>query len=114
MAATRALAVALVALAAGGAPAASLGAPAPPRPVIDQYIEQIPTAEGPVAPGADENRRPLPADVGQEVEQRGGADAGPLTTIATSSRYGAPQRRPAPAPAPEEATTPATRSEERL
>jgi hypothetical protein len=110
MARARVLAVVLVALAGAIEPAASLAAPAPPVPAIDQYIEQIPTAEGPIAPTAQESSRPLPADVGREVEEQGGADAGPLTAIATSSRYGAPQRRPAPAPDPEEATAP-TREE---
>lgn len=94
MAAPRVLAVALAAL-AGATPSASLAATAPPLPVVDQYIEQLPTAEGPVAPNTDENR-PLPTTVVQQVEQQGGADAGPLTEISTSSRFGAPQRRPAP------------------
>ena len=34
--------------------------------------------------------QPLTAEVGREVEAKAGSDAGALTKIATSSRYGAP------------------------
>jgi hypothetical protein len=101
MATARTLALVLAAVATGVAPAPAPAAPPPPeRPVIDQYIEMIPTAEGPSSPRAEEERQPLPAAVGREIREQAGEDAGALTEIATSSRYGAPQR-PQPAPEPQ-------------
>ncbi len=104
----RTLALVLAAVAPGGAPAAAPAATPPPEwPVIDQYVEMIPTAVGPSSPRGEEERQPLPAGVGREIQEQAGADANALTEIATSSRYGAPQRQ-APAseaPAPEPART---------
>src|SRR5687767_11026731 len=110
MATARTLALVLAAVATGWAPASAPAAPPPPeRPVIDQYIEMVPTAGGPASPRAEEERQPLPADVGREIREEAGEDAGALTEIATSSRYGAPQS-PAPtrdqAPEPEPAEEP--------
>lgn len=113
MGALRALTVIVAAVTAAAVSAASQAAtPVPPRPVVDQYVELVPTAEGPSSPRAEEERQPLPMEVSRRVEEQAGPDADALTTIATSSRYGAPQeisppdeaRAPRPtAPEPEPA-----------
>src|SRR5688500_16141999 len=97
----RTLALVFAAVATGGAPASAQSATPPPDwPVIDQYIEMIPTAEGPASPRAEEEREPLPPEVRREIQEQAGTDADALTEIATSSRYGAPQE-PTTAPAPQ-------------
>jgi hypothetical protein len=61
---------------------------------IDQYVECVPTDKGSNAPGTQtEDRTPLSGAVQQAVAEEGGADAPILTEVATSSRYGAPQRK---------------------
>ena len=40
--------------------------------------------------GGAERVRPLTVEIEREVDAKGGSDAGALTKIATSSRYGAP------------------------
>jgi hypothetical protein len=60
---------------------------------IDQYVECVPTDKGSSAPGTDkEDRTPLSGAVQEAVAEQGGDDAPILTDVATSSRYGAPQR----------------------
>jgi hypothetical protein len=61
---------------------------------IDQYVECVPTDKGSSAPGTQaEDRTPLSGAVQEAVSEEGGADAPILTEVATSSRYGAPQRK---------------------
>src|SRR5687767_7568590 len=104
MATARTLALVLAAVATGWAPASAPAAPPPPeRPAIDQYIEMIPTAEGPASPRGEEQRHSRPADDGREIREEAGEDAGPLTEIAAASRYGAPQ---GPAPTRDQAREP--------
>jgi hypothetical protein len=60
---------------------------------VDEYAEIVPTGEGEAAPAnKEEESRPLPASIVQQVESEGGADAPILKRVATSSVYGAPQR----------------------
>ena len=71
--------------------------PPPPTSAIDQYVESVPTASGGVANGVGKARsKALPRSVGALIERRGGTDAAALRAIATSSAYGAPQKRIAP------------------
>jgi hypothetical protein len=60
---------------------------------VDEYAEIVPTGEGEAPPAnKEEESQPLPASVAQQVESEGGTDAPILKRVATSSRYGAPQR----------------------
>ena len=59
----------------------------------DQYVETLPTAGGPSATKDGRHRKtPLRPSVAAKLQSQGGADAGRLEAIATSSDYGAPQR----------------------
>jgi hypothetical protein len=86
---------------------------------VSQYVETIPTSESSSATGVGVARQSkLPPKTQAKVDAAGGEDAAPLTTIATSSAYGAPTspleaQQPPPAPAPsrprEERTPPRER-----
>jgi hypothetical protein len=82
---------------------------------VSQYVETIPTSESSSATGVGVARQSkLPPQAQAKVDAAGGEDAAPLTTIATSSAYGAPtssleeeQAPPAPTPSrPREDRTP--------
>lgn len=74
---------------------------------VDEYVEDIPTSEGSTPVGGGKSKREaLPKDVAAQVQEEGGDDAEALETVATSSAYGAPQKR-----AQKRAATKRTRSE---
>lgn len=74
---------------------------------ISQYVEMVPTAAGPKAPGITrEQKVPLPRRATKALESAPPATAEPLEKLATSSSYGAPTRRAKP-------TKPIERSVER-
>jgi hypothetical protein len=61
---------------------------------IDQYVECIPTDKGSNIPGgSEETRTTLSGPAQAAVTSQGGDDAPLLTAIATSSNFGAPQRK---------------------
>ena len=71
-----------------------------PPSAVDQYVELVPTAEGPAAPGVvEETRTPLPPAGEEALEQAPSDTAAPLDEIATSSTYGAPTSPEPPTPA---------------
>jgi len=83
--------------ASGQALAEDPPSPLPPTSAIDQYVESVPTAGGGVANGFGKTRsKALPRRVGALIARDGGADAETLGEIASSSTYGAPQKRLAP------------------
>ena len=58
----------------------------------DQYVETIPTPNGPSATkDRKRSRTPLPASVAAKLRSQGGADAAALEQVATASDFGAPQ-----------------------
>ena len=58
------------------------------------YVESVPTAEGPTAVGVKPpDGRPLQPRVRTELRQQAGEAAPQLEDVATSSGYGAPQRK---------------------
>jgi hypothetical protein len=77
-----------------GAAAAQTEPPPPPDDgsAIDEYVEEIPSSSGGVAPGAGEKKtKPLPAPVSAQLSSEAGEDAVVLREVATSSDAGAPQ-----------------------
>jgi len=80
--------------------AQSAGAAEPPPDPSDsalaQYVEQIPTSQGPKAVGrggGEAPASPLDASAQAELTAKGGADADLLEAIATSPALGAPERK---------------------
>lgn len=71
---------------AGGQPPAQPGASA-----VQQYIEDMPTANGQSAPGATKPAQPLSPAARSALRRLAPATAGALRTIATSPAYGAPK-----------------------
>lgn len=64
---------------------------------ISQYVEMVPTAAGPKAPGiTKEQKAPLPRRATKALESAPPETAEPLEKLATSSSYGAPTRRAKP------------------
>jgi hypothetical protein len=58
---------------------------------VSQYVEVVPSASGPTAPGVGPSTTSkLAPSVVRSLAQRGGTDAAKLKKIATSSDYGAP------------------------
>ena len=112
----RRLAVVTAALAVAGAVVASAGAQTPPPDDIDgvsgvsQYVEALPTAKGPQAPGHGARKtRPLPRRITQKLRESTPKDAALLERIATSSELGAPPAAAAgPGPAVRNGKTRAT------
>jgi hypothetical protein len=69
----------------------------PPPPPVDEYSENVPTSEGKKETGKEGGKTSLPPSVAIQVQTQGGQDAVLLEGIATSERYGAPQKsRPEP------------------
>jgi hypothetical protein len=61
---------------------------------VDQYVEDVPVGGGKAYPGMSQpSKASLPQGVTQQIASEGGSDAPLLTEIATSSAYGAPQKR---------------------
>lgn len=71
----------------------------PPRPgasSVSQYVELVPAAGGPIAPGVETERRtPLQPKAQRALDDASSSVADALATVATSSNYGAP-RKPRP------------------
>ena len=58
----------------------------------DQYVETVPTTNGPSATkDRKRSRTPLPPSVAAKLRSQGGADAEALEQVATASDFGAPQ-----------------------
>jgi len=76
-------------------PAVSAQDPPPTTPddsAVSQYVEAVPSASGPKAPGVGRaKRRPLPPEVEAHVKAVGGADGKALERLATSATLGAPK-----------------------
>jgi hypothetical protein len=83
-------------LATSFAEAAAPGSGAEPRPgasSVAQYVELIPTASGPKAPGVEKERRaPLSPEAKRALDRAPKRTAVSLLTVATSSTYGTPPR----------------------
>jgi len=63
---------------------------------VDQYVECVPTNTGDDASagtGDKPRQTPLPPAVATQVQNQGGSDAPLLQTLATDSRFGAPQKK---------------------
>jgi len=72
---------------------ARAAAPRPGASSVAQYVELIPTASGPKAPGVENERRlPLSPRAERALDGAPKATAVALLTVATSSTYGAPSR----------------------
>ena len=86
--------VVLLAAAFGDAAPASAAVPRPGASSVDQYVELIPTAAGPKAPGVEEERRlSLSPEAMRALDGVPKGTAAALANVATSSTYGAPSRR---------------------
>ena len=85
--------VALLATTFAKAAPARAAAPRPGASSVAQYVELVPTAAGPKAPGVErEQRLPLSREAKRALERAPKATAAALLTVATSSTYGAPSR----------------------
>jgi hypothetical protein len=85
--------VAVVASTFAGTARAEAKPPDPGASSVAQYVELIPTAEGPKAPGVGlERRTPLGPGAQRALDNTSESTAASLETIATSSSYGAPPR----------------------
>jgi hypothetical protein len=85
--------VAVVASSFTGTARAEAKPPNPGASSVAQYVELIPTADGPTAPGVGlERRTPLPPGAKRALDNASKSTAASLATIATSSSYGAPPR----------------------
>jgi hypothetical protein len=84
----------VVSASASGVAGAQGEPPNPGASSVAQYVELVPTAGGPKAPGiGDERRTPLPPIAKRALDKASESTADSLETVATSSNYGAP---PAP------------------
>jgi hypothetical protein len=80
---------------------------------VSQYVETIPTSDSSTATGVGETKQAkLPPETQAKVDATGGEDATSLTTIATSSAYGAPTE-PLPEAQPAARERPATPTRDR-
>ncbi len=88
-----AFALALLAASCAGAAHAQREPPKPDASSVAQYVELIPTAGGPTAPGVDkEQRLPLPPRAKRALDKASESTADSLAAVATSSTYGAPSK----------------------
>jgi hypothetical protein len=95
-------------LAAAG-PALGDEPPSPPPPSINQYVESVPTATGGATRAVTKpHAKPLAPAVARRLRNSNNAVVKDLNSIATSSTYGAPQRKLTP-PAPKPASAPGSR-----
>jgi hypothetical protein len=66
-------------------------APDPGSSAVDQYVEQVPTGSGSKTPGVEKERKaPLAPNAKRALDKTSKSTADALTTVATSSYYGAP------------------------
>src|SRR5689334_14054232 len=66
-------------------------APPPDQSAIEQYIEQVPTSGGPRDVIASRGgHRAISASTAQNIQAKGGVDAGLLQAAATATEYGVP------------------------
>lgn len=85
--------VVLLVAAFGDAAPARAAVPRPGASSVDQYVELIPTAAGPKAPGVEEERRlSLSPEAMRALDGVPKGTAAALVNVATSSTYGAPSR----------------------
>lgn len=91
-------ATALVGLVVSGVASAAQG---PPVSAVSQYVEQVPTSEGPAKVGAARSTRAatLPRAARKALASSSPSTSARLTKIATSPAYGAPPTRIEPAQA---------------
>jgi hypothetical protein len=54
----------------------------------DQYVETLPTAKGPRAPGRGKRAKRISRDLSRKLAQHGGSDAATLEALATSPAFG--------------------------
>lgn len=88
---TAALVALLATTVADAAAPASAAAPRPGASSVAQYVELVPTATGPKAPGVEKERRlPLSPEAKRALDGVPKRTAASLLTVATSSTYGAP------------------------
>jgi hypothetical protein len=88
---TAALIALLATTVAEPSPAGGAALPRPGASSVAQYVELIPTATGPKAPGVDKERRlPLSPEAKRALDGAPKATAESLLAVATSSTYGAP------------------------
>lgn len=88
------IAAAAAAGAIAGAAGAQDGTPAPSSSAVSQYAELVPTGKGPTAPGLQRAQTSsLSPAARAALKGVSPAAAKSLTTIATSSAYGAPATR---------------------
>jgi hypothetical protein len=66
-----------------------------PPSAADQYVEDVPTAEGsrPAAAG-EAVERPVAPQVDSAIREQGGTESAVLRRVVSSSRYGAPRKEP--------------------
>jgi hypothetical protein len=64
-----------------------------PSSSVAQYVEQLPTSCGNHPTGTGNRTTKLPRSIEQKIQSQGGPDAALLQNIATSERYGAPQKK---------------------
>lgn len=77
-------------------PGGAQAQPACDASAVDQYVECIPTSGGDDASagsGGKPRQTPLPPGVATQVQSEGGSDAPLLQSLATDSRFGAPQKK---------------------
>jgi hypothetical protein len=105
---TRGAAIVVVFTAGLLATAAPVAGQTPPPSAVDQYVEMVPSAAGPKAPGREKKRkRPLPSAGQKALAAAPPEIAKPLEDIATSPDYGAPAATESPrAEAPRAAKPP--------
>ena len=86
------VATGVAAIGATSVSAQSAGQPTDPRAsAVSQYLEMVPTARGPNAPGVGEQRQSSLSRTAENALQAADPEtAGVLKKIATSSAYGAP------------------------
>lgn len=90
-------ATALVGLVVSGVASAAQG---PPVSAVSQYVEQVPTSEGPAKVGAARSKRAtLPEAARKALASSSPETSARLTKIATSPTYGAPPTRVEPSQA---------------
>lgn len=89
-----------VSLAFAGSVHAQSNPPSPGGSAVNQYVELVPAAVGPKAPGVEKKKKrtSLPPAGKDALKQAPPAIAKPLEEIATSSTYGAPVIRAEPKP----------------
>jgi hypothetical protein len=82
---------AILATTLAGTARAQEPSPDPGSSAVDQYVELVPTGSGPKSPGVEKERKtPLAPKAKRALDKTPKTTADALTTVATSSDYGAP------------------------